>query len=108
MGKCILATSWRLWKLLVQVRQQIRTPFQESSASCNKSCKKDSLLDTAKQMGTILAEKGAEAATDLIANAIGGDVSAATNIGNLQKKLVKNLSSVLEKIFGFWFEALQV
>ena len=37
-------------------------------------------------MWTILSEKGAEAATDLIANAIGGDVSAEANIGNFKKK----------------------
>ena len=42
-------------------------------------------------MGTLLAEKGVNAATDLIGNVIGDDVSAEANIGNLQKKFVKNL-----------------
>ena len=77
-------------------------------AIATKVAKKVANSDTAKQMGLILAEKGAEAATDLIANAISSDVSAEANIGNLQKKLVKNLSSELEIFFGFWLEALQV
>jgi hypothetical protein len=65
-----------------------------------KVAKKIATSDTAKQMGNILAEKGVEAATELIGNAIGGDVSAEANIGNLQKKFVKKFvfKSLREKI----------
>ena len=55
-----------------------------------------------------MAEKGAEAATDLITNAIGGDVSAEANIGNLQKRQLKICLLLLIEFFGFWLEALQV
>ena len=37
-----------------------------------------------------------EAATDLIGNAIGGEVSADANIGNLQKKIVENLFFIIQ------------
>ena len=47
-------------------------------------------------MGNLLAEKGMEAATDLIGNAIGGEVTADANIGNLQKKFVKNLFFIIQ------------
>ena len=54
-------------------------------------------------MGNILAEKGVEAATELIGNAIGGDVSAEENIGNLQKKFVKKFVFFQQKFIFFWF-----
>ena len=69
--------------------------FKKAVPAATKVAKKIANSDTAKQMGNILAEKGMEAATDLIGNAIGGDVSAEGNIGNLQKKFVKNLSQKL-------------
>ena len=53
-------------------------------------------------MSSILAEKGAEAATDLIVNAIGGNISCSSKYWQFaKKKLVKNLSSEFEKFFGF-------
>ena len=58
-----------------------------------KVAKKVVASDVVKQMGSILAEKSAEAATDLLANAIVGGVSTEENIGRLQKKFIKNLSS---------------
>ena len=64
--------------------------------AATKVAKKIANSDTAKQMGNLLAEKGIEAATDLIGNAFGGDVSADTNIGNLQKKFVKNLFFIIQ------------
>ena len=69
--------------------------------------KKIANSDTAKQMGNLLAEKGVEAATDLIGNAIGGDVSAEANIGNLQKKFVENLSFKKAPPVGFKLKTSQ-
>ena len=66
--------------------------------------KKIANSDTAKQMGNILAEKGVEAATELIGNAIGGDVSAEENIGNLQKKFVKKFVFFQQKFIFFGFD----
>ena len=65
--------------------------LKKAVPAASKVAKKIANSDTAKQMGNLLAEKGMEAATDLIGNAIGGEVSADANIGNLQKKFVKNL-----------------
>ena len=70
--------------------------------AATKVAKKIANSDTAKQMGNLLAEKGIEAATDLIGNTIGGDVSADANIGNLQKKFVK----ICLLLFDTWCNAM--
>ena len=72
--------------------------LKKAVPAATKVAKKIANSDTAKQMGNLLAEKGIEAATDLIGNAIGGEVSADANIGNLQKKVVKNLFFIIQNL----------
>ena len=77
---------------LSRLSSKFASLLKKAVPAATKVAKKIANSDTAKQMGTLLEEKSVEAATDLIGNAIGGDVSTEANIGNLQKKYVKYLS----------------